>query len=118
MRTQTIITIFTILIAALVVGCAPATVQQYNVTMHDAEINETQKDNNRTIDMMRFTLKNNENFDLNCSIITEISNKTNLTSTRSEAGLIEGASAKRITLKIEMLNGEAELNLKPECARV
>jgi hypothetical protein len=101
----------------LSVGCAEKVQKEFDVALSTAVMNQTEREDNKTTDIMTFLMKNNEKFALDCELSTEIINTTNKTTTLSGVGRLDAGEAKEITLRLEMLDGEAEIKITKECKR-
>jgi len=111
-------------LSVLITGCSGSVdidihgdPQEYDVSMMDAVHTDAFSEDDKIVEEINFTLKNNEPFDLDCSVILSISNSTNSTSKKLHAGLLHPKDSKRVSLKFTMFDGDSDLKVVPACSR-
>jgi hypothetical protein len=97
------------------VGCTPYQKQAGGVLLKDAKHELLKSESNGTIDKMSFTIKNQGDFNVDCAVLINQSNITDLSVKRAHIGLIGSGKEKRVALRIKMLEGKSEISIGSEC---
>jgi hypothetical protein len=110
------------IILALVLGCSrsplPEGPAKFNVSLLNASHSEEfDSGKNRTMDTISFMMANNEDFGLDCHVLSSISNGTNSSSSRGAVGVLQPGRMKNITLRFEMFSGNSSLSIAPDCEK-
>lgn len=103
------------------VGCAADSAEnrKFNVSFSDAFNDDVFiPEENRTLDRISFVMSNNELFDLNCTIMTSIKNSTNSSYTKGVVGVLHPKDQKNVSLNLEMLHGESNISITPQCVKI
>ncbi|MBW2996790.1 hypothetical protein KY349_00445 [Candidatus Woesearchaeota archaeon] len=107
-----------IIICIFLLGCATKAPEEFNVSLHSASQGEEfVQDQNKTMDIISFVIQNNEDFDLDCSVLLSLDNQTNQTSSKGTVGLLAPGEQKQVSLTFEMFYGNTDLKIEPSCSK-
>jgi hypothetical protein len=90
----------------------------FNVSLLNASHEDVfSQEQNKTLDRVSFIIKNNEDFDVYCDVFLNLNNLTNSSSSRGVVGVLPPGKQKSVSMSVDMLKGESELNITRQCKK-
>ncbi|MFC1741259.1 hypothetical protein ACFL3V_01860 [Nanoarchaeota archaeon] len=105
-----------VILLFLLIGCAPKA--SFDVSL----LNFSQTavydwETNQSTDVISFLIRNDDKMKLDCDIILGFYHGNEEELKKAKVGLIEPGNLKNISIDLDMLDGDADMNITTECSR-